>query len=65
MARASWGAGKEAARSRNGWYIAWSAHRSRSALVLQTVHSMENDQYHDQQQLRLRLMTPSFSTLSQ
>jgi hypothetical protein len=28
--------GKEAARSRNWWYIAWSAHRRRSASVLQT-----------------------------
>jgi hypothetical protein len=54
-----WGVGKEAARSRNRWYIAWSAHRHRSALALQTAPSVANDQCRDQQQQsRLRLMTP-------
>jgi hypothetical protein len=33
---------------RNPWYIAWSAHRSCSALVLLTVPDGENDQRRDQ-----------------
>jgi hypothetical protein len=54
---------KEAARSRKPQYIAWSAHRSRIALVLQTAPNAENDQCRDQQQQpRLRLMTPFLPT---
>ena len=57
------GVGKEAARSRNRWYIAWSAHHHRSALALQTAPSVANDQCRDQQQRsRLRLMTPFLLT---
>jgi hypothetical protein len=60
---ATWGVGKEAARSRNRWYIAWSAHRHRSALALQTAPSAANDQCRgQQQQSRLRLMTPFLPT---
>jgi hypothetical protein len=62
-----WGRGRpavnEAVRSRNRWYIAWSAPRRRSALVLQTATSAENDQCRDQQQQpRLRLLTPLLPT---
>ena len=54
---------KEAARSRNPRYIAWSAHRSRSALDFKTAPNAENDQYRDQQQQpRWRLMTPFLPT---
>jgi hypothetical protein len=54
---------KEAARSRNPWYIAWSAHCSRSASALQAAPKAENDQWRDQrQQPRLRLMTPFLPT---
>jgi len=63
MARASWGVVNEAARSRNPRYIAWSAHRSRSALVLLTAPNAENDQCRDQQQRpRLRLLAASLTT---
>jgi hypothetical protein len=63
VATNSWGAGKEAVRSRNPWYIAWSAHRSRSALVLPTAPNAENDQCGEQQQQPcLRLMTPFLPT---
>jgi hypothetical protein len=58
-----WGVVKEAARSRNSRYIAWSAHRSRSALDFKTAPNAENDQYRDQQQQRRwRLMTPFLPT---
>jgi hypothetical protein len=60
---ACWGVGKEAARGRNPWYTAWSARRSHSALVPQTAPNVENNQRRDQQQQpRLRLMTPPSPT---
>ena len=64
MIPASRGASKDAVRKRNRWYINWSTHRSPSTLVLQTVPSAENDQYHDRrQQPRWQLMTPFLPTL--
>jgi hypothetical protein len=54
---------KEAAGNRNPRYIAWPAHRSRSALDFKTAPNAENDQYRDQQQQpRWRLLTPFLPT---
>jgi hypothetical protein len=47
--RSGRGVVKEAARSRNRWYIAWSVHRRRSASVLQTEPSTAKDQGFDLQ----------------